>query len=218
MTKIPAHVAEGRSSPFPAGTYMGRLNEVKESWSEDKTNLTYNVWFKEVTALEGGREVGNRPFRQQLKIINNNESIVDIVEFNDQVPFMLSRSAGLIAQLALALNEAKVDPRTRDVTFDMETFLENLAQGVYKDRTLVFEVQNRSYKRRDGTMAVDDSAVRFASAEVQQPEIEQITSTPTGSNGHPQVEPAATLEIVKEPEAPSIEAPATAARSLRTRK
>src|SRR5258707_7304981 len=116
-TRIPSHVAEGRASAFPAGTYMGRLDQVKESWSEDKTNLTYAVWFREITALEGGREVGNRPFRQQLKIINNNVLIVDIAEFDDTVPFMLSRSAGLIAQLAIALGEAQVDPKTRDVTF-----------------------------------------------------------------------------------------------------
>lgn len=163
--RIPDSVVTGRS-PFPAGVYRGNLDSAAERSTKDKegneTGVFVDVVFKDNQTIDGKTQVGARPYRQSFAIIQKGLSLVDITEYSDETPFMLRRSAGLLAQLALALGAASRDAETNDVVFDMNTFLEDLQHGVYKGRPVLFEVQNRAYKRKDGTPAVDDSAQRFA--------------------------------------------------------
>lgn len=165
--RVPDSVVTGRS-PFPAGVYRGRLDSAAERVQKDKDGnekaVFVDVVFRDNVTIDGVASVGARPYRQSFAIIMNGQSLTDITEYSEETPFLLRRSAGLLAQLALALGAASRDSDTNDVLFDINALLEDLQHGVYKDKMVMFEVQNRAYKRKDGTPGMDDSALRFAQA------------------------------------------------------
>ena len=162
MSHIPAHVATGRRSPFPAGVFAGTLKDVKENWSEDKTGLFLLLTLGDVTpADEKSPNVGSRPKIQRLSIIFDNVSVVDIEVFDDNVPMTLSQSAGLITMLAKAFGVA-VANADGSVDYDMGEFLEDLMGKVYNGKNVIFEVQNRSWKsKKTGNSGIDDSIIVF---------------------------------------------------------
>lgn len=161
--RVPSNIVEGRSSPFPAGTFYGALGEVKDRWVQDRETkqnirMVFDVTLKDITPIEGPN-VGNRPCRQSFTIINGEQSLVDIVEFDDSVNFGLRQSAGLLAQLATALGAARADIEG-NVTLDMEAFLEDLKNGNYAGAQLLFEVTHRTWKPKD---APKDAPARVSS-------------------------------------------------------
>jgi len=146
MSRIPGHVVAGTGSPFPAGVFLGRLADVKDTYSEDGKSLDFAMQFQDITPIEGP-QVGARPFTQRITIITNELSVVDVQEFNDEVPFRLRDAATLISQLAIALGYQMTVNADKSIEFNMEEFLENLQSGIYKDRVLGFEVRQRPGKK-----------------------------------------------------------------------
>ena len=116
--------------------------------------------------IEGDREPGARPYRVRIPVIWDGVGLVDVEEFNDDVPFVLQRSASLISQLAVALGAARMDAATHDIDFDMEAFLEELEEDVYKNEAVMFEVQHREWTSKDKKRSgVSDDPSSFAPAE-----------------------------------------------------
>jgi hypothetical protein len=163
MTRYSSNVVEGKSPPFPAGVFVGKLTEAKEEWySSDKTNpdgkdsVRLNLTFKEITPLDGAPQVGTRPLGQRIDVVVKKQSIVEIEDLEDPaVPFNLRQSATLVIQLALALGVAT---RNGDGTLDFEMgpFLEALSAGNFTNQSVRFAVEQRQYgsktqKNPDGT-------------------------------------------------------------------
>lgn len=144
---VPQNVLEGRGTPFPTGTYISAENAIQQVWNEDKTQLDFVFKFSENSPVEGAN-VGKRPMTQRVTIIFKNQSVVDIATFDENTPFALQRSAGLLAQLALALGVAQPNPNGGGVTFDIENFLAGLASGLYSKATVGFEVYHRAWKSK----------------------------------------------------------------------
>lgn len=161
--RVPGHIVDGGGQPFPQGTFLGRLDSVKDAWTEDNAGLEYILTFRDNTPANADTpNVGARPFVQRITVIFQNQSIVDLVEFKDTTPFALQRSATLISQLAIATGYAQ---RAADgsVEFNTEEFLENLLSGAYKDRQYGYEVRHRTWKSKtqknaDGTAKTGVSA------------------------------------------------------------
>ena len=188
MARIPAHVASGRRAPFPAGVFTGKLTKCDENWSEDKTGLAYVITFSDNAPFDADSpDVGARPKMQRLQIIFNNVSLVDIVEFDDKVPFALANAATLITQLAEALGVVQPDA-DGSVDLDIEPFLQDLMAGAFDGSVVVFEVKHRAYASREAKAAakqtgkkpaldrLDDSISGFMAvgqgSEAPEPEVE----------------------------------------------
>lgn len=205
--RVPKHIIEGRGNPFPQGLFLGRLVEVKDNWSEDQKNLDYVLTFQDIAPIEGP-QVGARPFTQRVTVIFQDQSVVDIEQFDESVPFALQRSAGLITQLARALEFPFVEATPDDTAdFNAEEFLENLAAGFYKDRVVGFAVRHRSWKSKT-QKDVKGQPVTGISAEANRFFNPQAPTAPA------QLELA--KEVTNEPQAP--ETGPTPLRSLRSRK
>jgi len=167
--RVPGNVIEGRGTPFPVGTFIGRLDKVEENASEDKKNLDLVLTFRDISTIGEGPEVGARPFTQRVTVIFNDAFLADVTEFDDNVHFSLRRAAGLLTQIALAVGATT---RTQDgsAELDMERFLESLTGGIYKDAQILFEVAHRPWtSKKTGRKGVSSEAVRFAAAEAVVP-------------------------------------------------
>ena len=169
--KIPSHIAEGKSPPFPAGTYVGKLTEAKQEWyasdaknkPDTKDSARLQLTFKEITPVEGP-QVGARPLMQRLDIIRPAQvggpaiSIVDVAQsgqWDESIPFGIRQSAALFSQLALAFGAASVDG-TGNVDVELDEFITALSGGVFNNREVLFTVEQRTYasktqKNPDGT-------------------------------------------------------------------
>lgn len=161
--RVPGHIVDGKGQPFPQGTWLGRLDSVKDEWTEDNSGLEYILTLRDNTPVDpSAPNVGARPFTQRVTVIFKNQSIVDLVEFGETTPFALQRAATTVAQLAIALGYTT---RSADgsVDFNTEEFLENLLSGAYKDRQVGYEVTHRNWKSKtqknaDGTAKTGISA------------------------------------------------------------
>jgi hypothetical protein len=60
----------------------------------------------------------------------------------------------------MALGQATVEHG--QVTFDMEAFLNAVAENQFAEQEALVEVGNRSYTNKAGQEVVDDSPIRFA--------------------------------------------------------
>jgi len=155
--KIPSHVAEGKSPPFPEGTFVGKLIEAKQEWyasdtknaPDKKDSARLTLTFKEITPVEGP-QVGARPLMQRLDIVRPPKpgqtpiSIVDVTEWDDSIPYGIRQSATLFSQLGLALGAASFDA-TGNVDVDLDEFITALSGGVFTNREVLFTVEQRSY-------------------------------------------------------------------------
>jgi hypothetical protein len=186
--RVPGHIVDNKGQPFPQGTFLGRLAEVKDSWSEDGKSAEYILTFRDNSPVDGPN-VGARPFTQRIQVVYQDQSIVDITEFGERTPFSLQRAAGLVAQLAVALGYAT---RSLDgsVEFNTEELLENLLTGAYKDRQLGYEVKHRNWKsktQKDAagkpTTGTSAEIVRFFNPEASE---SPVLAEVTGGNGTPQ--------------------------------
>jgi len=172
--RVPNAVVQNRPSPFPAGTYFGKIQEVNDRRNEDETWIMLTIVFNEVTpADDDSPEVGARPYRFRPTIVNNGVAIWDIEEFTEDTDFRLRQSAGLLAQLALALGAAKV-LSNQDVDFDAESFCDDLIGEVFVGEEVMVTVNNRPYKARDGSDRVDDGPSAFAALDEGEEEVEEV--------------------------------------------
>lgn len=203
MAHVPAHVASGRRAPFPAGTFLGNLSKVEENWSEDKTGFALLLTFTDITPFDADSpQVGARPKMQRIPVIFNNQSLVDIVEFTDDVPFALSNAAKLVTQLggALGLIRPNMDG---SVDFDMEPFLNDLMAGAFNGSTVVFEVKHRAYASREAKMAAKQTG--------KKPDLDRLDDSIDGFRA---LENQVEEQAAPEPEAPA-PAPVAPASALR---
>lgn len=173
---VPKSVVEGRSGPFPIGTYIGILGDVKERWFKDnetgkETTLFLDLSFGNNAPLNGnGTQVGARTFRPSIVLVTSNKektkkfALVDITEFSDDTPFALQNAASMASQLALAFGTAHIDTEG-NVNFDLGAFIENLAAGAYKGRSIVFEITHRPWKSKATGKSGVEARPRFMSAE-----------------------------------------------------
>jgi hypothetical protein len=165
VTRIPAHVAAGRRAPFPAGVFLGELAKVQDSWSDDKTGLALLLTFTNVTPFDAeSPQVGARPKTQRIQVIFDNQSLVDVTDFNDDVPLALQNAATLVTQMAEALGLVKPNA-DGSVDFELEPFLNDLMAGAFNGSALVFEVRHRQWKsKKTGNSGTDDSICAFKAA------------------------------------------------------
>jgi hypothetical protein len=175
MTRVPGNVIDGRSLPFPAGTYIGKLSEAKNEWyaSDRKNNpdkkdgVRLVLTFKEITPVEGPN-VGARPMIQRIDVVvppkNGRDaiSLVDVTEFDDSIPFNLRQSATLLSQLALAWGAITRDADgSSDVDFDQ--FIASLEGGVFNGREVMFGVEQRQVESKTGSLPSRPSPVSVPS-------------------------------------------------------
>jgi hypothetical protein len=163
---IPQNILDGKSPPFPAGTYVSKENEVKQVWSEDKKSLDFQITLKDNAPVEGS-QIGKRPMVQRITVIYKEKGLVDVTTFDQDTPFPLQRGAGLLGTLAQAVGAATANPEG-GATLDVENFLGGLASGLYAKNAVGFEVQHRAWKSKtqlntDGTPKTGVAAeiVRF---------------------------------------------------------
>lgn len=154
MTRYTSNVVEGKSPPFPAGTFIGTLKEAKSEYyasdskqPDKKDAVRVNLAFKEITPVEGPN-VGARPLTQSINVVRGGQSIVEIADPTDEsVPFPLRQAITLTLQLALALGAATVNG-DGTVDFDIGPFLESLEAGVHNGHPVMFSVEQRSYNSK----------------------------------------------------------------------
>jgi hypothetical protein len=159
--KFPQSIRDGKSPPFPAGSFVGSLSDITQDWyaadrnaPDKKDSMRFVLTLKEITPLPESPVVGARPCIQRVDIVHKGTSIVDIHDWEDSsVAFQLRQSGTLLIQLAEALGIASDNPED---DFDLNAFLEALTSGVYKNRTVGFSVEQRTYdsktlKNSDGT-------------------------------------------------------------------
>jgi len=206
MTRYASNTVEGKSPPFPAGTFIGTLTEAKSEWyasdakqPDKKDSVRINLSFKEITPVEGP-QVGSRPLAQRVDIVRAGTSIVEIQEVDDSVPFQLRQAITLFLQLALAVGAASANG-DGTVDFDMGPFLESLEAGVHNGHPVMFAVEQRSYNSKTAKNA--DGSARVVTAS-------NITAF-KGVNGTAKIAQAAT-----EPVSPTSDTPQTEARTIRT--
>jgi hypothetical protein len=159
MTRVSGNVIEGKSPPFPAGTFIGRLAEGKNEWyASDRNNpdkkdgVRLILTFKENSPVEGP-VVGARPMIQRLDIVlppkagKDSISLVDVTEIDDSTPFQLRQTATLLSQLALAWGAiTRTDDGSADVDFNQ--FISDLEAGVYNAREVMFSVEQRTVESK----------------------------------------------------------------------
>ena len=155
--RVPSNVAAGRGSPFPQGVFLGSLGEVTTRWSDDQKNMDVILTFAENTPFdEDSPNVGARTKRQRVTLIFQGQALVDVEEFTDDVHVALQRSATLLTQTALALGFATLN-EDKSVDIDLEAFLEQLTNNVFKGEVVVFEVRHRGYASREAQAAAKAS-------------------------------------------------------------
>lgn len=160
--KVPSDVVHNRPTPFPAGSYFGTLKEVSERSNEEQTWMSLNLLFRDISPLDDdSADVGNRPYRARVTVINDGQGVWDIEVFNDDTDFRLRQAAGILSQLAFALGAGK-ETEDKGIEVEMESFCDDLLNGVYNDSELIFEVGNRTFKRRDGSSGTSDDPLGFS--------------------------------------------------------
>lgn len=170
--RIPQHIVDGKSPPFPAGTFEGALGEVKDEWypsdrkNKPDTNDSFRlaIGFTDIATLDGPT-VGKRPLIQRIDIIRAGHSLVDVTEFNDDVPFSLRQSATLLSQLAIAVGAATPAADGSGLDVNMEQFIEQLQAKLFQGRRVVFEVQQRTYDSKTNKNA-DGSAQKVTTSNI----------------------------------------------------
>jgi len=180
--KVPGNVVEGKGTPFPQGSYVGKLSKVESVWSssdrenapDQKDNMDFVLTFGENAPADSETaQVGARPFTQRVAIINRGNSMVDITEFNDDTSYPLRLAAGLIAQLAVALDAPCTVSADKSVEFDVNAFLEGLQAGLYQNKPCGFTVTHRAWKsKKTGNSGVSADTSRFFAVE----ESENVTA------------------------------------------
>lgn len=173
---VPRSVVEGRSGPFPLGTYIGVMQETKQRWFKNNDTGKETTLFLDVTIgnnapLDKGQQVGARTFRPSLTLVTTDQggkkhALVDLTEFDgDNVPFALQQSAGVASQLAMAFGAASVDA-AGNVSYDLGEFVEGLAANLYKGRSIVFEiVKHRPWTSKKTGKSGVEAIARYMSAE-----------------------------------------------------
>lgn len=210
-TRVPANIVDGKSPPFPPGSYVGTLTTVATEWyasdrknaPDTKDSLRLALTFKEITPVDG-TPVGNRPLIQRVDVVRKNQHIAEITEFGEETHFAFRQAYTLLSQLALALNAVQ---RNGDGSLDLDTqqFLDGLQGGVYNNQTVMFVVEQRSYDSKDQKNA-NGSAKKMTVSNIT-----AFASFDDGQNG------AAEVEAQSAP-APAIPASVTERpMSLRTR-
>jgi len=191
--KVPGNVVEGRGTPFPQGSFVGKLQKVDTAYSSSdranapdaKDNMEFVLTFNEnAPADTESPNVGARPFTQRLTIIFKNQSLVDLTEFTDDTPFALRRAAGLIAQLAVALDAPCTVGEDKSVTFDVNALLEGLQAGLYNGRQLGFTVTHRGWSsKKTGNSGTSAEASRFFGVEASSNVIAPEPTAPVALGG-----------------------------------
>lgn len=197
--RVPSAVVDRRPTPFPAGTYIGRISEVGDRRSEDETWISLSMIFDEITpADDDTKEVGTRKYRARFTVVQNGVAVWDIEEFTDDTDFRLQQAAGLLSQLAVALGQAKI-LANKDVEIDMEDFCDGLLQGDFSGEEVMFSVGNRPYKGRDGTDRVDDGPTGFASpfTEEEEEEVEEAEDEDEGEEEEESEAPTRSLKSIR---------------------
>lgn len=158
--QVPKDVLEGRSTPFPSGSYLSHSNKVEQKWSEDKTNLDFVFTLSENTPIEGAN-VGKRSLTDRITVIFKGQSVVDLKGFDDNTPFALRRAATILSQLAQAWGISQPTAEG-GVTFDIESFMAGLVSGLYAKQPVAFEVYHRAWTSKDKTKSgVSAQVARF---------------------------------------------------------
>lgn len=161
MSRIPGHVVDGKSPPFPQGKYAGDLVDVKNEWSEDLANLNITLTFKNNTPLNGAPTVGARPFMERISVIANKQSVVDVVDF-DSAPYGLRLAAGKLTQIAVAFGAPVTVMPDKSVDVDLNGFLTALTANAYQGKRTGFEVVHRAWKsKKTGKEGVSAEGIAY---------------------------------------------------------
>lgn len=174
MKSVPGGVMRGRGL-FPEGTFRGELAKgvnLEENKAGNIQNLNLQLINNEL--LDGDKEVGRRPFFLRLMTSLTTEVeekgrkkektfvVFDIDPEDESVPFGLRSQIPTFAQLAVALNQATVEP-DGGVTFEssLEEFIEQLSNDSYAGETVEFTVSHRTYTRKRDNKDVTIADVVF---------------------------------------------------------
>lgn len=149
---VPKAVVDNQYVAFPKGTFSGEFNRVEDNErgtaGGDDWRFSLRGMFRNLTPMdEETPEVGARPFRADMTIIWDNQSLVELVnsESIGDLPFQLSRGLGSLSQLAVAVGAAARDEKG-NVSFDLETFIQDLRENKYNERPVIIEVGHYTTK------------------------------------------------------------------------
>ena len=160
--------------PFPAGDWIGRVDEVRQSGvpkylegadfptqgysSEDVTTISLQVGSNK--PLSGQAEVGERKFFIDFVVADGRYNLSNIDPIaKEHEAWQLQRSFTKIAGLALALGMAE-EVEGGNIAFDPDAVVEFLL-GDVKGTEIGYSIYHRNYKRKDGTPGVDEQVGGF---------------------------------------------------------
>jgi len=160
--KVSNAVVDNRPAPFPAGTYIGEIEDVEERWaSEDATLFVRVILANNTPADESTDDVGKRTHREDICFMYNGDSLMDIDEITTDTPFLFQRAAGLLASLAAATGHA--DRGDSDVDFDAEAYGALLRGKELNGSKVKFQIRQRSRTRKDtGETIIESQVNKFA--------------------------------------------------------
>lgn len=142
---VPAAVVDNSYSAFQPGYYNGQIagaeiRTPQEGWQVIKLVVD------NITPQEGTNDPGRTRFQGDLTIETDGVNLFEVEDFGKgDLPFMIRKSAGLLAGLAEGLG---VGERVNGIVHaDLKQVAEALIAGQFKGEKIGFEVANRPNKK-----------------------------------------------------------------------
>mgnify|MGYP006283097509 CR=1 FL=1 len=139
---IPTGRIRNRYDPFPQGTYRGRLTEaeVRDPTGEGEW-LTIEVTVEDIEPVGETDDPGRSTYSDDLTIQTDGLHVDDVEDFtNDEVPFGLVRTAGLLAGLGEAVGALEIDDGAVENAVDISPILSALNEGEFDGEIVGFEI------------------------------------------------------------------------------
>lgn len=144
--KVPKAVVDNDYQAFPEGLFKGKFAFVKDDsrgeQGSDDWRFGLRVAFTGLApAVDGGPDVGARPFSGTIGVIRDGANLLEITsqEEIDALSFPLQRGLMLLTQLAVVVGAASRDAKG-NVAVDLDTFVEDVRAHKYDGRNAGVEV------------------------------------------------------------------------------
>lgn len=144
LARVPTALAENRYELFPTGTFTGLLSgaESRSPLDDDSWRLIRLSVSDTAPFSNEDPDTNGRGFNDDITVLTDGVMLTEVEDFTNQdIPFPIRRSAGLLAGLALAVGAATPDDNGY-LNVDFASFIEALLEGTFENEEIAFEVSH----------------------------------------------------------------------------
>jgi hypothetical protein len=140
---IPTSAVDNTYTPMPEGEYEGTIDLAEEKSPTDDWTVV-RISLTDVASTDADVDLSRSRFGADLTIATNGESLLEISEYSDKLPFAIRKTAACLAGLAEGVG---VTQRTETgVDFDISDVYDALLAGEFRGERVRFEVSHYTPK------------------------------------------------------------------------